>query len=84
MQVKFNTNEARKKDRNTLSEIKASRELQVEIQHRLRWLNKPNIKHGKILEKSTNTITVEIFMPEMPLVQRPIVDHNNRWMQPWK
>ena len=52
------------------------------MEHRLRWMNNPNLKLGNVEEKDTDTITADIITKDGSLVQRLNVDRHTGWMQP--
>ena len=49
------------------------------MEHRLRWMNNPNLKLGSVEEKDTDTITADIITKDGSLVQRLNVDRHTGW-----
>lgn len=52
------------------------------MEHRLRWMNNPNLKLGNVEEKDADTISADIVTKDGSLVQRLSVDRHTGWMQP--
>ena len=52
------------------------------MEHRLRWMNNPNLKLGNIDEKDADTITADIVTKDGSLVQRLNVNRHTGWMEP--
>ena len=52
------------------------------MEHRLRWMNNPNLKLGNVEEKDADTISADIVTKDGSLVQRLKVDRHTGWTQP--
>lgn len=52
------------------------------MEHRLIWMNNPNLKLGDVEEKDADTISADIVTKDGSLVQRLSVDRHTGWMQP--
>jgi len=52
------------------------------MEYRLRWMDNPNIKLGKVEVSDTDTITAEIVTQDGSLVERLKVDRHTGWIGP--
>ena len=52
------------------------------MEHRLEWMNNPNLRLGPVEETDADTILADIVTKDGSLVQRLKVDRHTGWTQP--